>query len=185
MNALHKPYSGLDRVLLFLLFLIPSITASCVNPSNPFPPPFLQRRDGNLSKLFSDLERDFSNAGRENQWNSNTTSFAVEITSAESTLWSTYYTASKRVSGDVTGDTYFRIASITKVFTVLAILLQQNEGKLTLQDPITKYIPELTQGENKGNIEWGTISLESLASQLSGIPRECMYVLHLIPLHTK
>lgn len=185
MNALHKSCRGLDRVLFFLIFLIPSITASCVNPSNPFPPPFLQPTDETLSKLFSDLEHDFSNAGCEKQWNPNTTSFAVEITSAESTLWSTYHTASKRVSGNVTGDTYFRIASITKVFTVLAILLLQSDGKLTLQDPITKYIPELNQGGNMGNIEWGSITLESLASQLSGIPRDCMHILHLIPSHTK
>ena len=169
----------LEHVLLLSLFvLIRSIAASCVNPSNAFPHPHLYAGDGALSKLFYNLEYDLNESQSENQWNSNTTSFAIEITSAESTLWGTYHTASKRVSGNVTGDTYFRIASITKVFTVLAILLQQNEGKLSLQDSVSKYIPELTQGKNEGSIQWEDISLESLASQLSGIPRECKDVPH-------
>ena len=43
----------------------------------------------------------------------------------------------------VTPDTVFRIASMTKSFTALAILKLRDEGKLSLEDPAAKWIPEL------------------------------------------
>lgn len=43
----------------------------------------------------------------------------------------------------VTPETRFRIASMTKGFTAMAILKLRDEGKLALDDPVSKYIPEL------------------------------------------
>ncbi len=43
----------------------------------------------------------------------------------------------------VTPDTVFRIASMTKSFTALAIMKLRDEGKLSLDDPVSKWIPEL------------------------------------------
>ncbi len=43
----------------------------------------------------------------------------------------------------VTADTLFRIASMTKAFTALAILKLRDEGKLTLDAPAETYVPEL------------------------------------------
>lgn len=37
----------------------------------------------------------------------------------------------------------FRIASMTKSFTAMAILKLRDEGKLKLDDPASFYIPEL------------------------------------------
>src|SRR5215212_1775796 len=39
-------------------------------------------------------------------------------------------------------DTVFRLASITKQFTATAIMLLADEGKLTLDDPLTKFLPD-------------------------------------------
>lgn len=47
----------------------------------------------------------------------------------------------------VTPSTVFRIASMTKSFTVLAILKLRDEGKLSLEDPVSKWIPEFAQME--------------------------------------
>src|SRR5215207_11460623 len=41
----------------------------------------------------------------------------------------------------VTADTMFRIASMTKSFTALAILKLRDEGKLSLDDPAARYVP--------------------------------------------
>ncbi len=49
----------------------------------------------------------------------------------------------------VTPDTAFRIASMTKAFTGYSILKLRDEGRLRLDDPVTKYVPE-TQGWAKG-----------------------------------
>jgi CubicO group peptidase (beta-lactamase class C family) len=40
-------------------------------------------------------------------------------------------------------DTAFRIASMTKSFTALAILRLRDEGRLALEDPVGRYVPEL------------------------------------------
>jgi len=40
-------------------------------------------------------------------------------------------------------DTVFRIASMTKSFTALAILRLRDEGRLSLDDPVARYVPEL------------------------------------------
>lgn len=41
------------------------------------------------------------------------------------------------------GDSVFWIASMTKPVTAAAILMLQDEGKLSIEDPLGKYIPEL------------------------------------------
>ena len=43
----------------------------------------------------------------------------------------------------VDADTVFRIASMTKSFTAMCILKLRDEGKLTLDDPAERYVPEL------------------------------------------
>jgi CubicO group peptidase (beta-lactamase class C family) len=42
-----------------------------------------------------------------------------------------------------TADTVFRIASMTKSFTAMSILKLRDEGKLSLDDPAERYVPEL------------------------------------------
>ncbi|WP_371384039.1 serine hydrolase domain-containing protein [Rhodococcus sp. GXMU-t2271] len=55
-----------------------------------------------------------------------------------------------------------RIGSITKTFTVTAILQLMQDGKLSLDDPIGKYVPGLPNGD--------TATLRQLADMTSGIP---------------
>ncbi|HET9209436.1 MAG TPA: serine hydrolase [Thermoanaerobaculia bacterium] len=63
----------------------------------------------------------------------------------------------------VTPENVFEIGSITKQFTAAAILLLQERGKLRVEDPITKYLPDYpTQGR--------TITIENLLTHTSGIP---------------
>ena len=62
----------------------------------------------------------------------------------------------------VTPDMIFRIASITKQFTAVAVLQFVQAGKVSLTDPITKYVPEFdTQGK--------TITIENLLTHTSGL----------------
>jgi CubicO group peptidase (beta-lactamase class C family) len=44
---------------------------------------------------------------------------------------------------DATGGTLFRIGSTSKSFTSLLVLMLQEEGKLRLDDPISKHVPEV------------------------------------------
>jgi D-alanyl-D-alanine carboxypeptidase len=45
-------------------------------------------------------------------------------------------------------DTYFRIASNTKTMTAAVILQLAEEGKLSLSDPISKYVPNVPNGDH-------------------------------------
>ena len=45
----------------------------------------------------------------------------------------------------VTPDTVFRIASMSKSLTAMAILKLRDEGKLSLDDPVAKYVPSLAE----------------------------------------
>ena len=44
---------------------------------------------------------------------------------------------------DTTDETLFRIGSTSKAFASLAVLKLLNEGKLSLQDPVHKLVPEI------------------------------------------
>lgn len=61
-----------------------------------------------------------------------------------------------------TPKTVFRLGSITKQFTAVAILQLQEQGKLKIQDPISKYLPEYPQGDK--------IEIRHLLTHMSGIP---------------
>lgn len=67
----------------------------------------------------------------------------------------------------VTENTIFEIASLTKVFTTTALALNVLEGKMSLQDPIAKYLPEL----NNTFRPVSRITLLELATHTSGLPR--------------
>lgn len=171
----------------FLAYLITTLVplvltySHCYNPSRPFQARVLQADNNALVPAFENIECALQNAldGADPPFNFNTTSFAIEVTSAEQTLWGYYHTApllgnyTDSEPTRVNPSTAFRIASISKVFTVLAVLLQEKAGHLNLRDPVTRYITDLLGERNEGGIRWEDITLESLASQLSGIPREC------------
>ena len=152
-----------------------------VGPTNPFPPPTLQKGDPTLGAVFEGLERRIQEATRSSSspWPIDITSFSVAVTSASKTLWTKSHTApilgnySDGSPSQMSDQTYFRIASISKVFTVLAVLLQEKAGHCSLRDSITRYVPELQENADTGIIDWNAITLDVLASQLSGIPREC------------
>ena len=63
----------------------------------------------------------------------------------------------------ITSDTPFYLASVSKQFTAMAIMILQESGKLNYNDPISDYIPEVPQ-------EWSEITIHHLLTHRSGIP---------------
>ncbi len=62
-----------------------------------------------------------------------------------------------------TPQTKFRLGSITKQFTAAAILLLQERGKLSVQDPICKYVDSCPSA-------WSEVTIHHLLSHTGGIP---------------
>jgi D-alanyl-D-alanine carboxypeptidase len=59
-----------------------------------------------------------------------------------------------------TPDKRYAIGSISKQFTAVAVLLLQQDGKLSLDDPVSKFIPGLTRGKD--------VTVRMLLSHTSG-----------------
>src|SRR5215471_3381098 len=58
--------------------------------------------------------------------------------------------------------TRFHLASVSKPFTAAAILQLQEQGRLSVSDPVSKYVPGFPNGER--------ITLDNLLTHSSGIP---------------
>ena len=72
----------------------------------------------------------------------------------------------------MTADTPIYVASVTKLYTATAILLLQERGVLSLDDPMSKYLPpELIRGIHQyGGTDYSArITIRQLASHRSGI----------------
>ena len=64
----------------------------------------------------------------------------------------------------IDGNTFFNIASVSKQFTAVAILQLAEQGKLSLEDPVSKYFPEFKAPF------WKDIQIKHLLSHSSGVP---------------
>jgi CubicO group peptidase (beta-lactamase class C family) len=71
----------------------------------------------------------------------------------------------------VTADTVFRIASMTKSFTAMAIMKLREEGKLSLDDPAERYVPEL-KGLEYPTTDSPRITVRHLLSHAEGFPED-------------
>ena len=71
----------------------------------------------------------------------------------------------------VTRDSVFRIASMTKSFTAMAIVKLRDEGKLALDDPAERYVPEL-KGLRYPTTDSPRITIRHLLSHAEGFPED-------------
>ena len=62
-----------------------------------------------------------------------------------------------------TPQTKFRLGSLTKQFTAMAILMLQEQGQLNVQDPVCNYMPDCPE-------TWQSVTIHHLLTHSSGIP---------------
>ncbi len=74
-----------------------------------------------------------------------------------------YGMANQELDVPNTPQTKFRIGSVTKTFTAAGVLLLQERGRLSVQDPVCKYLTDCPD-------TWGEITLHHLLTHTSGIP---------------
>lgn len=67
----------------------------------------------------------------------------------------------------VTADTVYGIGSITKSFTCVAIMQLQEQGKLSVHDPVVKYIPEFKTPEDEHTKK---VTIHHLMTHTPGLP---------------
>lgn len=74
-----------------------------------------------------------------------------------------YGAANAESRQSVTPDTRFRIGSITKPFTAMAVMLLAERGKLAVTDPVCKFVEPCPAA-------WAPVTVHHLLSHTSGIP---------------
>lgn len=83
----------------------------------------------------------------------------------------TFGVRDRKTNAPVTAETAFRIASMTKSFTALAILKLRDEGKLSLDDQVSKWIPEFARMELPTR-DTPPLRLRQLMSHSAGFPED-------------
>ena len=95
--------------------------------------------------------------------------FSISLVDGERIVWADgfgFQDAAQKVPA--TADTVYRVGSVSKLFTDIAVMQLVEAGKLDLDEPVTKYLPEF-QPKNSFGIP---ITLRQLMSHRSGLVRE-------------
>jgi CubicO group peptidase (beta-lactamase class C family) len=74
-----------------------------------------------------------------------------------------YGLASVELGVPATPETVYQLASTTKIFTGAAVTLLAQEGRLSLDDPVTKLLPELPAA-------WSVVTVRHCLTHTSGLP---------------
>jgi CubicO group peptidase (beta-lactamase class C family) len=97
---------------------------------------------------------------------------SIGVVSADKLVWSTHYGyAEAETKRAANNDTAYRVGSITKQFTSLALLQLVEQGKMRLTDPLEKHVPEV-RGVQKAYAGTPPITLLQVATMHSGLARE-------------
>jgi len=86
---------------------------------------------------------------------------SIAVAMPGGTIEESYGLANVEYQQPVEKDSIFEIGSISKTFTAIGILMLQEEGKLSVNDKITKYFPQYPG--------WSEITLKHLLQHTSGI----------------
>lgn len=144
-----------------------------VNPC-PFkevvPVPLVGALPSNVQNAFNSIKNKFNqlnNAGT--QYNSGA---YASVTYNGAKIWEYVWgTVSRDSAAKMNGNTIFRVASISKVFTALAVFRLYQDGKIkSLDDPISTYYPAFKIKTFYNDTRGPT--LRQMLTHVSGLPRE-------------
>ncbi|HEV8437654.1 MAG TPA: serine hydrolase domain-containing protein [Methylomirabilota bacterium] len=96
---------------------------------------------------------------------------ALGIVHDQDLVWAKGFGFADRERGvPATPETLFRVASITKTFTTTAVMQLRDQGKLQLDDPVTKHLPSFAVRPREPGGQ--PITIRHLLTHVSGLPRE-------------
>ena len=157
---------------LLISFVVPPLTsAQKRTATGTLPPPqFIDtQRKQKLAAAFPEIERVFKTWMERPQAPPGAV-FGV-IIDGELALIKASGVREKTNNAPVTPETVFRIASMTKSFTAMAILKLRDEGKLTLEDPVSNYVPELANLPYPTN-DSQVLNIRHLLTHSEGFPED-------------
>jgi len=122
----------------------------------------------NIEKVFPVIEKLYRDYAEKNHFPA--ISFGV-IAGGQLVYSGSVGTANIATNTPATTKSLFRIASMSKSFTAMAILKLRDEGKLNLTDPVSNYIPEMN-GAGAPTKDAPAITIQHLLTMSAGFPED-------------
>jgi CubicO group peptidase (beta-lactamase class C family) len=157
--------AAVQRLAMMLLFTAPQIRASESNPPPRFTDP---QRVQKLESAVGDIDKIFRAYAASRNIPGMVWGLVIDRRVAHINAFGVQ---DRGANTPVTASTVFRIASMTKSFTALAILKLRDDGKLSLEDPVSKWVPEFAKMQMPTN-DAGPIRIRHLLTHGAGFPED-------------
>ena len=140
--------SNVSRMLVFALVVV--LSACTRIDSDPW-----------YAELSAFVERELAHKG--------IPALAITVVDGSEVAWSNGFgSADAGRQAPVSGSSVFRAASLSKLFTAMAVLQLAEKGQINLDAPVTEYLPSFQPRNAHGKL----ITVRSLISHRSGLVRE-------------
>jgi CubicO group peptidase (beta-lactamase class C family) len=159
-NYISHPRCALAIVLILLLHTV-------LPARQPASAVALDKNDPELRAILTEIEADAENA----RLKAKIPGMSIVIVYDQDVLLAKgfgYADLEKKIPSDP--QTVYRIGSVTKAFTALMLMQLRDAGKLQLDDPIEKYLPEFKIKSRFPDARPATF--RQVAAHYSGLPRE-------------
>jgi CubicO group peptidase (beta-lactamase class C family) len=144
------------------------LAASCAHSPTPTKPAATPERPATLEEAIASTHRALAERVAKQGW----PDFAAGVVIDGKLVYAEGFgVTDPNAKAPVTPYTLFRIGSVTKLFTGMAILKLRDEGKLDLDDPVSKYIPEISRVVYP-TAEHPPIRIRHLLTHTSGLPHD-------------
>jgi len=166
-------------ILLLAVLLIPSIFSACAKPATFSAEPVTPESVGLSSEKLNEIDTALNNDIAADKING-----AVLLVARDGKIayFKSYGYRDNEKQLPMEKDSIFRVYSMTKSLTAVAIAMLKDEGKLAFEDPVEKYIPsfkgiqvgEVSKDENGKNVvttvpPTNVMTIQHLATHTSGL----------------
>ena len=170
MAETRTPSRSLTPLAIAIMFVVVGAILAGQSADNKAPPPRFKDPDrrAKLEKAFPEIDRIFQEFTAAAHVPGAAWGLVIDGALAHTDVTGYRDLPSK---APVTPDSVFRIASMTKSFTAIAILKLRDEGKLSLDDPAERYVPEL-KALVYPTSDSPKITIRHLLSHATGFPED-------------
>lgn len=142
---------NMKNVLIVLITVLSIISCKDKNQKKSTPEKISNDKTAKLDTLYSELfEKGVFNGS------------VLVAENGQIIFEKSYGLANEKTNRKLNDSTVFELASVSKQFTAMGIVQLEKQGKLSYQDDITKYVPEL--------IDYKGITIKNLLNHTGGLP---------------
>lgn len=159
---MHHPFKKIACLLLPVLLML-ALLAGCASP--PVRPQAL------VPGEYGYLKEHITWLIRKEMSKNNVQGLSIALVDDQQVVWSEGFGfADRAAQTPASGDTVYRVGSVSKLFTCLAAMQLVEQGRLDLDKPLTSYIPDFSLRSRFSNAK--PITLRSIMTHHSGIPSD-------------